>query len=201
MYNGKYLAEAQDLLVVTFNYRTNIFGFPGISGEAQNLGLRDQRLAVEWVSDNIAAFGGDPDKITLIGQSAGSMAVDFWSYAHTEDPIVNGLWAMSGNALTRPSVTSQEVYGNFQLVAKAANCTSPSDELACMRQVHWKTIRDAASRLPGVQTDNPLRTWAPFSPTQDDELIFGDYINRTKSGHFAKIVSVLSNCCDVDDVS
>jgi len=189
MYTGKYLADAQDLVVVTFNYRTNIFGFPGLSGEAQNLGLRDQRM---WVRDNIAAFGGDPYKITLIGQSAGSMAVDFWSYAYTKDPIVKGLWAMSGNALTRPSATTQEVYSNFQLVAEAVNCTSTSDELACMRQADWKTIRDAASRLPSVQTTNPLRSWAPFSPTPDDELVFGDYIDRTKSGHFAKIVSLPS---------
>lgn len=134
MYTGKYLAEAQDLVVVTFNYRMNIFGFPGLSGKAQNLGLRDQRMAVEWVRDNIAAFGRDPDKITLIGQSAGPMAVDFWSYAYTKDPIVKGLWGMSGNVLTRPATTTQEVYSNFQLVAKATNCTSFSDELTCMRQ-------------------------------------------------------------------
>lgn len=194
MYNGKYLADAQDLVVVTFNYRTNIFGFPGLAGKAQNLGLRDQRMAVEWVRENIAAFGGDPDKITLIGQSAGSMAVDFWSYAHVKDPIVKGLWAMSGNALTRPATATEEVYSNFQLVVKAINCTSTFDELACMRQADWSAIRDAASRLPSVQTTNPLRTWAPFSPTPDDELVFDDYINRTKSGHFAKIVSLPSMC-------
>lgn len=190
MYTGKYLAEAQDLVVVTIDYRTNIFGFPGLSGKAQNLGVRDQRMAVEWVRDNIAAFGGDPNKISLIGQSAGSMAVDFWSYTYTKDPIVKGLWGMSGNVLTRPATTTEEVYSNFQLVAKAINCTSFSDELACMRQADWKTIRDAASRLPSIQTTNPLRTWAPFSPTPDDELVFSDYVHRIQSGDFAKIVSL-----------
>ena len=53
------------------SYRINVFGFPGLPGMAQNLGLLDQRLAIEWVRDNIAAFGGDPTRITIFGQSAG----------------------------------------------------------------------------------------------------------------------------------
>lgn len=55
------------------SYRLNVFGFPGLPGMAQNVGLLDQRLAVEWARDNIAAFGGDPTRITLFGQSAGGM--------------------------------------------------------------------------------------------------------------------------------
>lgn len=53
------------------SYRVNIFGFPGLPGMSQNLGLLDQRLAIEWVQKNIAAFGGDPKRIVLVGQSAG----------------------------------------------------------------------------------------------------------------------------------
>ena len=53
------------------SYRVNVFGFPGLPGMAQNVGLLDQRLAIEWVRDNIAAFGGDPTRITIFGQSAG----------------------------------------------------------------------------------------------------------------------------------
>lgn len=53
------------------SYRVNVFGFPGLPGMDQNLGLLDQRLAVEWVQKNIAGFGGDPTRITIFGQSAG----------------------------------------------------------------------------------------------------------------------------------
>ena len=53
------------------SYRVNIFGFPGLPGMDQNLGLLDQRLAIEWTRDNIAAFGGDPNRITIFGQSSG----------------------------------------------------------------------------------------------------------------------------------
>ncbi len=80
MYEGSELARAQDLVVVTLNYRLGALGFasphrvaslPG----ASNAGLRDQVAALEWVRDNIAAFGGDPERVTIFGQSAGGMSV------------------------------------------------------------------------------------------------------------------------------
>jgi cholinesterase len=104
-YDGAFLAEEQDVIVVTFklifspllgyqltseSYRENFFGFAALPGLPNyNFGLLDQRLAVEWVSKNIEAFGGDPARILLFGQSTGGGSVDIYSYAWTEDPIVN----------------------------------------------------------------------------------------------------------------
>jgi carboxylesterase type B len=81
-YNGQYIANEEDMVVVTFkyvtfnttllstnrngSYRENIFGFPGAG---PNVGLLDQRLAIEWVRDNIEGFGGDPARITLVSSS------------------------------------------------------------------------------------------------------------------------------------
>lgn len=77
--------------MVTFNFRMNIFGFPGspeITGSqgitSRNLALLDQRMAVTWVRDHVAAFGGDPERITIVGQSSGSWAVGNWAYAFEE---------------------------------------------------------------------------------------------------------------------
>ena len=78
---GAIFAEEQDVVLVNFNYRLGILGFSGAPGLTQNVGLLDQRLAVEWVRDNIAAFGGDPTRITLFGHSAGSASVDYYNYA------------------------------------------------------------------------------------------------------------------------
>ena len=81
-YHGEFMADAQDVVVVTFNFRMNIFGFPGAPElEVKNLALLDQRLAVSWVRGNIAAFGGDASRITISGQSSGSWAVNNWAYA------------------------------------------------------------------------------------------------------------------------
>lgn len=71
-YNGRRLAAGGDVVVVTFNYRLGAFGFLNVPGFDTNVGLRDVLAALHWVRDNIAAFGGDPERVTLFGESAGA---------------------------------------------------------------------------------------------------------------------------------
>jgi cholinesterase len=71
-YNGALLADQHDVVMVGVNYRLGVLGFPGASVPQKNLGLLDQRLAVEWLRDNVEAFGGDPQRMILFGQSAGT---------------------------------------------------------------------------------------------------------------------------------
>jgi cholinesterase len=106
--DGQSLADPEDMIVISVNYRLNVFGFPGAPGADTNLGLRDQRLAVECVHDNIAAFGGNTKKIVIAGQSSGAAAVDWWSYAYKQDPTVHGLMGTSGNASSFPMNTPQK---------------------------------------------------------------------------------------------
>jgi para-nitrobenzyl esterase len=74
-YDGGRLARENGVVVVTFNYRVGIEGFAHIDGMPENRGLLDQVAALEWVRDNIGAFGGDRDRVTLFGQSAGGGSV------------------------------------------------------------------------------------------------------------------------------
>ena len=74
-YDGAGLARHGGVLVVTFNYRVGIEGFAQIEGTPANRGLLDQVAALEWVGDNISAFGGNPDDVTVFGQSAGGGCV------------------------------------------------------------------------------------------------------------------------------
>ncbi|MGX4804944.1 carboxylesterase/lipase family protein [Bradyrhizobium guangdongense] len=90
--DGRLLA-AQGVVVVSFNYRLGIFGFlahPELDAEAPsgNYGLQDQLAALHWVKANIAAFGGDPDNVTLFGESAGAMAVGLLMAS----PLARGLF-------------------------------------------------------------------------------------------------------------
>ncbi|MEP7110111.1 MAG: carboxylesterase family protein, partial [Ferruginibacter sp.] len=95
-YDGASMAK-KGIVAVTVNYRLNIFGFfahPDLSAESPykgsgNYGLLDQQLALKWVQKNIAAFGGDPAKVTIAGESAGSISVS----AQMASPLSKGLFA------------------------------------------------------------------------------------------------------------
>jgi para-nitrobenzyl esterase len=95
-YDGEAMAK-KGIVAVTVNYRLNIFGFfahPELSAEAPykasgNYGLLDQAAALKWVQKNIAAFGGDPKKVTIAGESAGSISVS----AQMASPLSRGLIA------------------------------------------------------------------------------------------------------------
>ena len=98
--------------------------------------MTNDDASVEWVRDNIEVFGGNASKITLWGQSSGAEAVDMYSMAWHEDPIVHVLIMDSGSALIEDG--SGPRYSNFSYVANEVGCgnmTSPADELACMRKV------------------------------------------------------------------
>ena len=93
-YNGSMLAAGGDVVVVTVNYRLGLFGFLDLgslgeeyAGSASN-GLRDQVLALEWVRDNIADYGGDPGNVTIFGESAGGHSV----HALLATPTADGLY-------------------------------------------------------------------------------------------------------------
>ncbi|TLS48137.1 carboxylesterase family protein [Streptomyces montanus] len=74
-YDARHIAQEGDLVVVTLNYRLGIEGFAHIEGAPANRGLLDQVAALEWVRENIAAFGGDPDQVTVVGESAGAGSI------------------------------------------------------------------------------------------------------------------------------
>src|SRR5262249_15452434 len=81
LYDGTSFATQHDIVVVTCNYRLGLLGFlylGGLAGEAYakgNAALLDQIAALQWVHDNIAVFGGDPDQVTIMGESAGAMSI------------------------------------------------------------------------------------------------------------------------------
>lgn len=102
-YDGESMAK-QGMVVVTTNYRLNIFGFlahPELSAEAPykasgNYGVLDQQAALAWVKKNIAAFGGDPDMITIAGESAGSIAVSVQMASPLSRDLIAGAIGESG---------------------------------------------------------------------------------------------------------
>ncbi|RAL03280.1 alpha/beta-hydrolase [Aspergillus ibericus CBS 121593] len=179
-----WVERTQEHIVVTINYRVNIFGWPNARGlKEQNLGIMDQRAALEWVYENIEQFGGDRSKIVQWGQSAGSQSVDFHSYAYYDNPLVRGYFMQSGTALKSLGFSDYE-QTNFTYVAKQFGCDFPCDaaaELECMR------------RIPYAQISNFI---GHFSVVPDERLIFSDYSARSAAGKIARRPAIISNCAN-----
>jgi len=103
LYDGAALAEQGDLVVVTVNYRLGVFGFVNFAAALDdvdvpsNLGLRDQLAALGWVAEHIAAFGGDPARVTVAGQSAGSISVALLLSAPAAAGLFRGAILQSGS--------------------------------------------------------------------------------------------------------
>jgi para-nitrobenzyl esterase len=134
LYDGRVLAE-KDVVVVTINYRLGVFGFladPALADEAGsnagNQALFDQALALQWVKDNISSFGGDPNRVTVFGQSAGATDVCFHVASPTSRPFFRAAIGQSGGCTLR-TTTALEGAAVARRFARALGC----GDIACLR--------------------------------------------------------------------
>ncbi|TID21650.1 acetylcholinesterase precursor [Venturia nashicola] len=190
--DGSRYANDEDVVLVSIQYRLNILGFPNAPGLSDlNLGLLDIRLAVEWVRDNIAKFGGDPKRITIFGESAGGGAVDMYAYAWTSDPIISGIIAQSGAAGSMPSSGASKTPNSaWYVVSKAMGCggsEAGEKTVECMRGKPADAIMKELDR----QTTGPGIT--PFGPTPDGKIVFKDIGARGDKGEFIKVPLLVGN--------
>ena len=156
-YDGESLATHGDIVVVTINYRLGALGFAGTS----NLGIRDQIAALGWVHDHIAAFGGDPGRVTIVGESAGGSSV----VALLATPSAAGLfragWAMSPSITQlRSTARADEALGEL---LDAAGVTDLADLAAA-------PVEDLLDAQAKVLADY---TFTAFSPAVDGDLFDG----------------------------
>lgn len=139
--------------------------------------------------DNIAAFGGDPDRITIMGQSSASVAVDYWAYAYHKDPIVAGLISHSGDVFSFPINSPELAAKNWYNASAMLGCGSEGDVMECMREKNWTDIKAAAAAVLPPPASSQARSQPAFQPTDDNVTVFADYYERSVNGKFAKVVS------------
>lgn len=139
-YDGSSFAANQDVIVVTTNYRTNVFGFsnsPEIPVGEQNSGFLDQRKALEWVQDNIARFGGNPAEVTIFGESAGGYSVK-QLLALPPSPLTYRAAIMESEATSTGNGTAS--WAKLLTLLNCTSLTGPS-ALACARAAPATTIQ------------------------------------------------------------
>ncbi len=188
-----WVQRTQRHIFVAANYRVNIAGFPWAAGlDDQNLGILDQRAALEWVYANIPSFGGDRARITLWGHSAGGVAVDMLAHAYPDNPLAAGLIMQSGTAMVNISYPDSS-HVNFTFVARNLGCDFPSDpaaEISCMRQVPMQLIQNFIGQYRDNGTTTP--TLPLFKPLPDERTVFFNYTLRAALKRTARIPALVS---------
>lgn len=201
IYDADIMAATSDVIVASMQYRVGAFGFLylnkhfGNSEEAPgNMGLWDQALAIRWLRDNAAAFGGDPDMITLFGESAGGGSVSL----HLISPVTRGLvrrGILQSGTLNAPwsFMTGEKANDVARVLVDDCNCNStmlndnPSRVMACMRSVDAKTI--------SVQQWNSY--WGilgfPSAPTIDGKFLPKHPLELIKEGDFEDTEILIGN--------
>jgi len=140
-YSGAHLAGDHGVIVVSMNYRLGLFGFfahPALAAEGAgaaqgNQGLLDQRLALQWVKDNIAAFGGDPAKVTIFGESAGSQDVCLHVASPGSIPLFRAAIGESGGCTTRQPTQREGAQVATDVATELGCVGADADVLACLR--------------------------------------------------------------------
>ncbi|KAJ0416906.1 Alpha/Beta hydrolase protein [Aspergillus carlsbadensis] len=181
----------QPFIFVSIQYRLGPFGFlPGkqVKGNA-NLGLRDQRLAIKWVHDNIDAFGGDADKVVLYGFSAGSMS----TLDHTiinggnAEGLFRGVMLGSGSVLPALDVDHAKAQDVYDTLASKVGCTSSPNSLECLRSADAKTLQQAGYSMSTSYKHLGINlAWLP-RPDPSDSFFPVSPDAALREGKFAKV--------------
>ncbi|MET8977066.1 carboxylesterase family protein [Streptomyces sp. NPDC004539] len=168
-YDAGRLAREGGVVVVTLNYRVGVEGFALIEGAPANRGLLDQVAALEWVRDNIGAFGGDPGRVTLFGQSAGAGSIA----ALMTMPRARGLFRRA---------VAQSVPGGFFAVPLARDIAHALAATLGLRPTVADLARVDPRRLPEAGTRLRMRdhlarwgptalTTTPYAPVVDGDVL------------------------------
>ncbi|XP_029467137.1 bile salt-activated lipase [Rhinatrema bivittatum] len=191
LYDGEEIAVRGKVIVVTFNYRVGPLGFlsTGDSNSPGNYGLWDQHMAIAWVKRNIAAFGGDPDNITIFGESAGAASVSLQTLSPYNLGKIKRAISQSGVGMCPWAIQRDPLFW-AKNVARNVGC--PTEDTAAL--VNCLKITDPRAITLGYHLDltklaYPLVHYLAFSP-----IIDGDFIPDEP-------VKLFHNAADIDYIA
>lgn len=185
--DGAYLAEHGPAIVVTINYRLGPFGFlahPSLSQEGSgvsgNYGTMDHLAALEWVQNNIQAFGGNPSKVTVFGESGGGLDACTLLAAPSAEDLMSRVIIQSGHCDVRP-LAEAEAVGKTSVAQ--TSCANAVDVPACLRGLDAATLVRAMRVItsPVNPRDNT------FGPNADGQIVTESPYESIRGGRHHKV--------------
>ena len=195
------------VILVTINYRVGVLGYLTHEdifrkyGRDGNFGLDDQLTAIRWVRRHIRDFGSDPDNITLMGQSAGAISIQYMCLSHDNEGLFRRVIMMSGGglfpkfALPRPAEKTREYWLDLMEIAGCAH-------LEDLRTLELSSLFTAIDRIKKTRKDNTYNTMpvvdgylipAPVDTLIGDPLKVGYMIGYTNNDMYAAVMAHIGN--------
>ncbi|CAI7590119.1 unnamed protein product [Penicillium glandicola] len=192
-------ADGLPLVYVAINYRLGLFGFATsealIERKETNAGLRDQRAALEWVRDNIESFGGDPNRVTVIGQSVGAsdIGLQLMAFGGDQDvPFQQGVMMSGGPGLTF-NIQPDLVTSNTAAIAQQVGCAGDNElqTLECLRGTPFEQLTNLS--VTASRAARPPFGEGYFYPTIDGDFIQDRPSQLIRAGKFTKGIPLIAS--------
>ena len=190
----------RDVIFITFNYRLGIWGFLSLKElreedeRAFNFGLQDQTVALRWIIKNVEKFGGDVDKITVFGESAGAMSI-LWQLSITESDLpsdysLKNIYSfIIQSPADVPMIPCTESAALFErvLARTVPMCSGRDSLLQCLRELDTETLLDAIPRFPDVRKifyHTIIPDGASLMPCVGEKIFRQSYRDAFEDGNF-----------------
>ncbi|KAL1305900.1 hypothetical protein AAFC00_004044 [Neodothiora populina] len=193
-YNLTFIVEnsvkiGKPIMAASIAYRLGPFGF--LNGNEinstglANIGLKDQRLALHWIQENIASFGGDAFQVTIWGESAGAESVGFHLVAYNgrDDKLFRGAIMESGSSISSGGLRGSDFYQpRYDSLVKTTGCSNDSDSLDCLRKVPFTVLNNAL---------NTTEFNSGWKPTIDGDIIAKHTSIQIADGEFVHVPIII----------
>ncbi|XP_058023699.1 acetylcholinesterase-like [Ahaetulla prasina] len=174
VFNGTHLAATENVIVVTINYRLGALGFLYLPPAAPgNLGLWDQQLAVKWIKENAAAFGGDPSRVTILGHSAAGSCVNLHLLAPKSQDLFAQAVIQSGTANAYWALRSPEEARRLSLEFVHLLGCSEDNNISIVHCLQTKNVSELIRHEIAMSFKGLLADF-PFRPIIDGDFLLGD---------------------------
>ncbi|KAK8932352.1 Secreted lipase [Metarhizium anisopliae] len=187
---------------VAMNYRLGFFGFARSDAlrkeGSENAGLKDQRLALEWVRDNIAQFGGDPNRVTIFGQSSGGLSIGMHIMAYGGSKPAPFQQAIAESQALEPGITGNFTTNAMQALVDHVGCNKTplgsAETIACLRSFPTDKVLNAS--LATYQSDTAHNIGDIWLPSVDGDFLPAPPSQLIREHRFANVTTMMGWCDD-----